>query len=70
MRKVAVSVTENDLPRFDVDLFDRPTGARRTGASTSSHAPRFLMLYGSVRDRTYSKLPTLEAARILRAKGW
>jgi arsenical resistance protein ArsH len=57
------------LPNLDAGLFDRPTGARLAGAGRSSHAPRFLMLYGSLRERSYSKLLTLEAARLLRAMG-
>ena len=57
------------LPNVDVTLFDHPTGARLAGAGSSTHAPRFLMLYGSLRERSYSKLLTLEAARLLRAMG-
>lgn len=33
--------------------------------SSSTHAPRILMLYGSLRDESYSKKLTLEAAAIL-----
>ena len=57
------------LPHVDLALFDRPTGARFAGAGTSTHAPRFLLLYGSLRERSYSKLLTLEAARLLQAMG-
>ncbi|WP_155847987.1 arsenical resistance protein ArsH [Asticcacaulis benevestitus] len=35
----------------------------------SSHAPRILLLYGSVRQRSFSRLATQEAARILEAFG-
>ncbi len=35
----------------------------------ATHAPRILMLYGSLRERSYSKLLTLEAARLLEAMG-
>ena len=35
----------------------------------SGHAPRILMLYGSVRGRSYSRFATLEAARLLEALG-
>lgn len=35
----------------------------------SGHAPRVLMLYGSVRGRSYSRFATLEAARLLEALG-
>ena len=59
----------NDLPEVDPALFDRPTGDRFAGAGTSTHAPRFLLLFGSLRERSYSKLLTLEAARLLRAMG-
>ena len=59
----------DDLPNVDPALFDRPTHARLTGGGASTHAPRFLLLYGSLRERSYSKLLTLEAARLLRAMG-
>jgi arsenical resistance protein ArsH len=58
-----------DLPLFDPALFDRPSGPRFAGVGASSHPPRFLLLYGSLRERSYSKLLTLEAARLLRALG-
>jgi len=57
------------LPNVDPALFDHPTGARLAGAGSSKHAPRFLLLYGSLRERSYSKLLTLEAARLLTAMG-
>ncbi|QNN57923.1 arsenical resistance protein ArsH [Diaphorobacter ruginosibacter] len=37
--------------------------------AVSSHPPRILMLYGSLRERSYSKLLTLEAARLLESMG-
>jgi arsenical resistance protein ArsH len=43
-----------------VALFDTPR---------SSHPARILMLYGSLRERSYSRLATEEAARILRRLG-
>ncbi|MCT7374701.1 arsenical resistance protein ArsH [Chelativorans salis] len=39
------------------------------GAPRSAHPPRILMLYGSLRERSYSRLATEEAARILRRLG-
>jgi arsenic resistance protein ArsH len=68
MRRAAVSHAD-DLPNLDAALFDHPTGARLSGAGRSTHAPRFLLLYGSLRERSYSKLLTLEAARLLNAMG-
>ena len=35
----------------------------------STHPPRFLLLYGSLRERSYSRFLTLEAARLLEALG-
>ena len=35
----------------------------------STHLPKILLLYGSLRERSYSKLLTLEAARLLEAMG-
>ncbi|ODU11124.1 MAG: arsenical resistance protein ArsH [Rubrivivax sp. SCN 71-131] len=68
-RRAAVSSAEDSPPNLDPALFDRPTASRLAGVGTSTHAPRFLMLYGSLRERSYSKLLTLEAARLLRAMG-
>lgn len=34
-------------------------------AATSAHKPRILLLYGSLRARSYSRLLTMEAARLL-----
>ena len=64
-----VSLLDLSLPNVDTAMFDSPTGARLAGAGTSTHAPRFLLLYGSLRERSYSKLLTLEAARLLIAMG-
>ena len=72
MKRATVSPAEiniSNLPNLDRTLFDRPTGARLGGAATSSHAPRFLLLYGSLRERSFSQLLTLEAARLLVAMG-
>jgi arsenic resistance protein ArsH len=60
---------DDDLPNVDPALFDRPDAERLAAPAVSSHAPRFLMLYGSLRERSYSLLLTLEAARLLRAMG-
>lgn len=69
MPKAAVSFAEDSLPNVDPALFHRPTAERLALVSSSMHAPRFLLLYGSLRERSYSKLLTLEAARLLRTMG-
>jgi hypothetical protein len=64
-----MSLIDLSLPHLDNALFEPPTGARFAGAGASTHAPRFLLLHGSLRERSYSKLLTLEAARLLIAMG-
>jgi arsenic resistance protein ArsH len=58
-----------NLPNIDPSLFTAPTNEALQSAAKSTHAPRFLLLYGSLRERSYSKLLTLEAARLLEAMG-
>lgn len=64
-----MSLLDSSLPNVDPDQFARPEGRRFEGVGTSTHAPRVLLLYGSLRERSYSKLLTLEAARLLLAMG-
>ncbi|RTZ40647.1 arsenical resistance protein ArsH [Candidimonas sp. SYP-B2681] len=57
------------FPALDEELFEVPSMAGLTAREPSRHKPRFLMLYGSVRKRSYSRLLTFEAARLLEAMG-
>src|SRR5688572_29696032 len=57
------------FPALDTALLDPPTHDRLFVHEPSLHRPRFLMLYGSLRERSYSRLLTLEAARLLEAMG-
>jgi len=59
----------SDLPNLQAELFQRPEMAQLRSSHVLVHAPRFLLLYGSLRERSYSKLLTLEAARLLTAMG-
>jgi arsenic resistance protein ArsH len=68
-RRASVSPIDTSLPNIDFDLFAQPTAAHLEGVGASTHAPRILLLYGSLRERSYSKLLTLEAARLLEAMG-
>jgi len=61
--------TPPTFPALDASLFDVPTQQRLAAAAPSQHRPRFLMLYGSLRARSYSRLLTFEAARLLEAMG-
>ena len=59
----------HDLPSLSADLFRKPDPEQLVGDPRASHPPRILLLYGSLRTRSYSKLLTLEAARLLEAMG-
>ncbi|RYF83965.1 MAG: arsenical resistance protein ArsH [Comamonadaceae bacterium] len=58
-----------ELPKIDADSFRQPELARLLPAERATHPPRILLLYGSVRERSYSRLLTQEAARLLQAMG-
>lgn len=58
-----------DLPNLDLQLFDAPTCERLNEQATPTHKPRILLLYGSTRERSFSRLLTQEAARILELMG-
>lgn len=58
-----------DLPNVEASILKRTTIAQLTQYTPSPHPPRILMLYGSLRDHSYSKLLTIEAARLLQALG-
>lgn len=60
-------MTDN-LPNVAGELFDRSIPARLKLAE-GEHKPRILLLYGSNRERSYSRLLTQEAARLLEAFG-
>ena len=57
------------MNNVDTACFQVPSQDRLTAQSPSTHPPRILMLYGSLRERSYSKLLTLEASRLLEAMG-
>ncbi len=69
MKAGCVSDSPSQLPNVDAALFSVPTIDRLHAAKPSDHAPRFLLLYGSLRQRSYSRLLTQEAARLLEAMG-
>ncbi len=57
------------LPNIDEELFSPIDSSVLFDAPRSVHKPRVLMLYGSLRERSYSRLTTEEAARILHRLG-
>jgi arsenic resistance protein ArsH len=56
-------------PNLDAACFQVPSQSSLASTALSSHPPKILLLYGSLRERSYSKLLTLEAARLLEAMG-
>nr|WP_315457092.1 arsenical resistance protein ArsH [uncultured Sphingorhabdus sp.] len=58
-----------DLPNVEGLFFDTPTVSALGITQVASHPPRILLLYGSLRERSFSKLLTLEAERLLQAMG-
>jgi arsenic resistance protein ArsH len=69
MTKENVLPVLDDLPNLDPTLFVAPTAGALQAFRPSVHAPRILLLYGSVRERSYSRLLSEEAARLLQAMG-
>ena len=59
----------DDLPNLKDDQFPGIDMAALMDAPRATHPPRILMLYGSLRERSYSQLATQEAARILQRLG-
>lgn len=62
-------IDDERLPNIDGAQFQRPEAGLLTAVGSSTHAPRILLLYGSLRERSFSKLLTFEAARLLKAFG-
>ncbi|OIN13915.1 arsenical resistance protein ArsH [Oceanisphaera psychrotolerans] len=58
----------NDLPNLDAERFSA-LDHDALMAPGPDHAPRILLLYGSLRQRSFSRLVTEEASRLLRAFG-
>lgn len=58
----------SDLPNIEPDAFDAPTTANLL-PQPPTHPPRILLLYGSLRERSFSRFQAQEAARLLEAFG-
>ena len=60
---------QDDLPNADPQLLDLPSSDKLTIEAASTHPPRILLLYGSTREKSFSRLMTEEAARLLQHFG-
>lgn len=59
---------KDDLPNIDTGKFF-PADPERTAAAPFAHKPRILLLYGSLREKSYSRLVIEESSRLLQALG-
>ncbi|WP_418884998.1 arsenical resistance protein ArsH [Aurantimonas endophytica] len=58
--------TALDLPNIDLAQLRRIEVEALSGPDAPTHPPRVLVLYGSIRERSYSRLVAEEAGRLLR----
>lgn len=56
---------KDHFPNIEADLIDIPSMERLSPREPSTHKPRILLIYGSTRERSFSRLVTQEAARLL-----
>jgi arsenic resistance protein ArsH len=61
-------ITYSELPNIDTNEFSIPNSASLQPGS-GTHKPRILLLYGSLRERSFSRLAIEESARLLEAYG-
>ncbi len=59
----------NELPNIVADLLHTPNQEQLQPKERATHAPRILLLYGSLRERSFSRLVVEESARLLRQMG-
>ncbi len=59
----------SDLPNISAAHLDIPTNDKLDPPKVSVHPPRIVLLYGSLRETSYSRLLTLEAERLLQHFG-
>lgn len=59
----------DNLPNVQPELIDLPSLKQLEPKDPSAHKPRILLLYGSTRERSFSRLMVQEAARLLEEFG-
>lgn len=64
-----IEFTDEAFPSLDERFLDVPDQGKLTPERVSTHPPRILLLYGSLRERSYSRFLAREAARLLRRLG-
>ena len=66
---LAEQMNGHDLPNIDFEHMQPVDAQYYAGADDPGHPPRILILYGSLRSRSFSKLLALEAERLLKWHG-
>ena len=66
---MTIGPDDRSMPALQAELLASPDFARLEPVSRATHPPRILLLYGSLRERSYSRLLIEEAERLLRAMG-
>ena len=64
-----MTVSLEDLPNIESEQLSPLSADQVFAKPPSSHPPRILLLYGSLRERSFSRLVVEEAARLLEAMG-
>ena len=59
----------NDMPNIVADAYQQPKHSALQTKAACTHKPRILLLYGSARQRSFSRLVVEESARILQSFG-
>ena len=67
--KEDAKLLKDELPNIDVKQLETPDLNRLFPKETTLHPPRIVLLYGSIRERSYSRFVTKEAAKILNKLG-
>jgi arsenic resistance protein ArsH len=62
-------MNEHDLPLLQHECLDIPSMDKLHPAAPMTHSPKILLLYGSLRERSFSRLLAEEAARLLQTMG-
>lgn len=65
----AIGLVEEGMPALSQELVLKPDEGQVEQSRHSVHPPRILLLYGSLRERSYSRLLIEEAERLLRLMG-
>ena len=64
-----MSESLHDLPNLNANCYQQPDTSQLFDTKRAQHPPRILILYGSLRERSFSRLLAEEAARLLQDMG-